>query len=218
MLFYAIGEKRLSALEAKKGVDYRCPECQGIVRLKGGPFRQNHFFHLSSASSCHLAKKSATHLRLQNKLALLINGQIETRFDSIGRIADVYSPSKNLVIEVQCSPISFEEMQSRNQDYQSLGLRVVWVLLNTRFSKKTFPFSHYFTNGTTFYDRYEKERLPIDFSTEIALPKKLPKIAEKRTLSFFGDLTHLALEGQLKIQKRPLYRSLLNIAIEIFTQ
>lgn len=218
MLFYAIGEKRLSALEAQKGVNYSCPECGGVVRLRGGPIRQLHFYHGADASSCRSSGKSATHLRLQRQLALLICGQIEERFPTIGRIADVYSPSKNLIVEVQCSSISIEEMERRNRDYASLGLRVVWVLLNTRFSRHYFSFPHYFTNGRIFYDRFGKLRLPIDFSQEIPLPRKLPEVAKYRTLSFFGDLTHLAIEGLLTAQKRPLLRSIFHFALEVLTQ
>lgn len=218
MLFYAIGEKRLSALEATKGVDYCCPECQSAVRLRSGPLRQPHFYHRQHKSSCRQSGKSALHLKLQQQLALLVGGQMEQRFDSISRIADVYSPSKNLIIEVQCSSIALEEMEARNRDYRSLGLRVVWVLLAQRFGKQTFSFPHYFTSGHYFYDRFKNKRLPIDFSQEIPLPKKLPQLVQGRSLSFHGDLTYRLLRGELTHVKRPFFHALAHLAAEVLTQ
>ena len=220
MLFYAIGDRRLCASEAKKGVDYHCPECNGRVRLRGGQIRQLHFYHLQDARSCRQNGKSLTHLRLQKLLASLLSAELEYRFPSIKRIADVYSPKKSLVVEVQCSSISLEEMESRNQDYASLGLRVVWVLLNRRFSNHHFSFTHYFTNGYTLYDRLGKQQFPIDLSHELEMPQKLPYFLKERTMVFSGDLIHRYSLGILPIQKRPAFslRSLLHLALEKITQ
>ncbi|MCH9704035.1 MAG: competence protein CoiA [Chlamydiae bacterium] len=216
MLFYANGEKPLSTSEAKKGVNYHCPECQGVVRLRGGQLRRLHFFHLSH-SSCRHSGKSQTHIRLQKKLRLLLGGELERRFETINRIADLFVPSKNLIVEVQCSFLSLEEIQARNRDYASLGLRVLWIFLDRRFARHSFNFPHYFTNGQLFYDRLEKRRLTIDLTQEISLPKNLPPLAKGRTLSFAGDLAHRALLGEI-CTPRSIWKSLWHILLELIIQ
>jgi len=221
MLFYAISDRPLSATEAEKGVTYLCPECQGAVRLRGGQLRKLHFYHLSDNHSCRQNGKSPTHLRLQNLLKELLSAQLEHHFPSISRIADAYCPEKKMVFEVQCSPISLEEMESRNRDYASIGLDVVWLLLERRFSKYQFNFPHYFTNGYSFYDRLGRQKFPVDLSQRIVMPEraKLPHFLKNREISFSGDLVHRFYMGILPIEKRRLFslRPLLNIALESLT-
>ena len=188
------------------------------MRLRGGPFRQPHFYHLTDSHSCRHSKKTITHLRLQQKLALLLAGTMEAPFPTIRRIADVYSPSQQLVIEIQCSPISRQEMEERNRAYASLGLRTLWILLERRFGRHLFPFPHYFTNGRIIYDRYGKQRLSVDLSQEIPLPPRLPPPIRGRSLAFYGDLSHLILNGHLTVYERPFLRSLLRVAVELLTQ
>ena len=48
------------------------------------------------------------------------------------RKADIYVPELNLVIEVQKSKFVPKDFRERNEDYQSLGLRVIWILNKER--------------------------------------------------------------------------------------
>ena len=63
--------------------------------------------------------------------------RLEYYFPSVHRIADLVVISKKLIFEIQCSPISLEEVQRRNQDYASLGFKVIWILHHKRFNQKT---------------------------------------------------------------------------------
>ncbi len=222
MLFYAINDTTFSADEAQKGVTYHCPECQGRVRLRGGQLRRLHFYHLKEYHSCRHNGKSHAHLRLQQSLAPLLSAHVEYHFPSIRRIADLYSPKKNLVVEVQCSPLSIEEMERRNHDYASLNLRVVWILLERRFRHHHFRFAHYFTNGYTLYDRLEGERFRVDLSQEIPVPQgiKLPNFLKEREIAFVGDLTHRYCQGLLHLPKRRLFslRALVHLTLEALTR
>jgi len=147
----------ISAEYAKKGIDYYCRECNGTVRLRGGIHRKNHFFHLSPSRSCRQHKKSLTHLQVQTYLQrLLPKGQceLEKHFSPINRIADVVWEPCKIVYEVQCSPISKEEVENRNKDYFSIGYNIVWILHERCFnhwrvkSAELFLMQspHYFTN------------------------------------------------------------------------
>ncbi|MBA3285957.1 MAG: hypothetical protein H0U27_12990, partial [Nitrosopumilus sp.] len=126
MQLYAfdIESKLISAKNALRQIDYFCPECKGYLRLRGGLHRQDHFYHSDFTPTCRQSVKSAEHLHTQ----LYILSQLpekkcfmERRFPEINRIADICWESKKIIFEIQCSPISVEEIQERNRDYQSAG-------------------------------------------------------------------------------------------------
>lgn len=125
------------AKNAVKQKNYFCMECNAVLRLRGGEERQLHFYHLHP-SSCHLAKKSLEHIHTQLHIASFFPSEhifLEQRFPSIGRIADVVYQKEHYVFEVQCSPISIDEIKMRNHDYESLGYHVVWILHESRFNR-----------------------------------------------------------------------------------
>jgi len=173
MQFYAFNEKKLPihAKDAQKNFNYTCIECQTRVRVRGGCHRQLHFYHLVAERSCHLHKKGMIHLHLQEYLACLLpknDCRLEYRFAEINRIADVAWLSKKIIFEIQCSPISNQEIYQRNQDYQSLGWQVVWILHDQRYNQKILHpaeyalshHPHYFSNMNTLgegiiYDQFE---------------------------------------------------------------
>ncbi len=160
----------IAAGKAERGIDYLCRECGATVRLRGGPSRQTHFYHLFLTKNCRQHQKSLEHIQLQLKLFELIgpDAQIECPFPNVQRIADVAWHSKKIVFEIQRSPIPLEEAQSRNSDYQTAGYHVVWILHDKQFNKTTLSASEchlrttpcYFTNidkkgNGIVYDQFE---------------------------------------------------------------
>lgn len=147
----------ISASEALKGKAYFCLECSGALRVRGGRERRCHFYHLAHNRLCRQSGKSLVHLQVQCSIrdALpLGEGELEKRFDAIGRIGDVVWERKKLIFEVQCSAITAEEIKERNSDYQALGYRVIWILHDRRYNKRRLTAAeeflqeapHYFTN------------------------------------------------------------------------
>jgi competence protein CoiA len=139
---------------AEKGKDYTCPECASKVRVRGGPARQTHFYHLSLPKQCRQHEKSQEHIQLQLKLLDLFgahDAQIECPFPAIGRIADVAWHSKKIVFEIQCSPISLEEVQCRVHDYTRAGYEVVWILHDKQFNQKKLAAAESFLRGVPCY-------------------------------------------------------------------
>lgn len=203
---------------AQKGVSYSCPECDGAVRLRGGIHRKKHFYHLNSSQSCRQNGKSPTHLCIQMLLqSRFTNSSLEHLFPEISRIADLFCPKENMVIEVQCSPISLEEIEARNAAYASLGLFVLWLFHERRFSPKRsiFPFPHYFTNITahgsgSIYDYRKGKRYPVDLTNPLtpkslrSLPRYLKLRHQRWKKAFAGDLVDQALK------KRSFLQSLLS--------
>jgi competence protein CoiA len=142
---------------AVKQQNYFCVECQQVVRLRSGIHRQAHFFHIQPNRTCGLHAKGMPHLMLQSFLHGILpagEAELECRFPSIKRIADVAWHHQKIIFEIQCSPISAEEVAGRNRNYASLGYRVVWILHDNRYNQARLSaaeeflmsHSHYFTN------------------------------------------------------------------------
>ena len=150
----------IAANLAEKGKNYLCPECRSHVRVRGGPSRQSHFYHITTPKHCRQHKKSLEHLQLQLKILHSIgelDAQIECPFPSIQRIADVAWHEKKIIFEIQCSPISLEETQSRNHDYRSIGYEVIWILHEKKFNqKKLSAAENYLRNSPCYFTDIDK--------------------------------------------------------------
>lgn len=197
MQLYALeGSTPIAASHAEKEKNYHCPECGSIVRLRGGPSRQTHFYHLLLSKECKQHTKSLEHLQLQWRLLDLIGeeGQMECSFPSIRRIADVAWHAKKIVFEIQRSNLSMEEAQNRTSDYQKAGYTVIWILHDKQFNRSTLSAAEnylrqapcYFTNidpkgKGIVYDQFEVieghrrlfkgPQLPISPTAISSLPK-----------------------------------------------
>lgn len=140
MQWIALDHNRsITAAEAEKKKTYQCPECSSPVRLRSGPHRQAHFYHLHSSSKCYQHKKSDEHLGLQILLASGIASdevRIERPFPEIKRIADIAWEKRKIIFEIQCSPITEQEVRNRNEDYQSIGWKLIWILSDKKFNKR----------------------------------------------------------------------------------
>lgn len=200
----------ISARQARKHQDYHCLECRGIVRRRGGVHRTLHFFHLNSSATCRQNGKSMTHLQAQHHIRAVLppeECQLEKHFPSIERIADAVWEAKKIIFEIQCSPISAEEVLQRNSDYGTLGYQVIWILHENQFNQwkqssaemALVSSPHYYTNideeGSGFiYDqlilfwnglrKLRLEKHPIDISSPSAMQKKdslvCPKVILER--------------------------------------
>lgn len=139
MQLYAWNDNKqlVHARQALKHTDYFCLECDQIVRSRGGPHRQRHFYHLEPTPYCRQHQKGPIHLELQSYFVRHLpegDCHLEYRFPSINRIADVVWLSQKIVFEIQYSPISAREVLERNRDYQKEGWTVVWILHEHRYN------------------------------------------------------------------------------------
>lgn len=155
MQLYALeGTSPLVAGQAERRKNYICPECGALVRVRSGPHRQIHFYHPSRPKNCRQHQKSEEHLQLQLKLLRLIGaeqGQLECHFTSINRIADVAWHERKIIFEIQCSPISLEEVRARNRDYSNLGYQVIWILHTKQFNKSRLSAAENYLRYTPCY-------------------------------------------------------------------
>jgi len=230
MQLYALDSQSqpVFAGHAKKQCDYTCLECGSPVRRRGGIHRKDHFYHLDSTHHCRQNGKSMAHLQAQFYVQRSLpegDCHLEHHFPRINRIADAAWLSKKVVFEIQCSPISAEEVKSRNMDYASVGWQVVWVLHDRQFNQWRVTAAerflrdspHYFTNldeegNGMIFDQYDWiERgirsltlppCPIEISKPIrgkAQSTVSPLVIRQRLLQwpvhFGGDLVDLYLNA-----------------------
>ncbi|KAF3362217.1 hypothetical protein PHSC3_001284 [Chlamydiales bacterium STE3] len=228
MQLYALDhtDKLILAKDAERKLDYRCLECNAEVRVRRGAFRREHFYHNHPSKRCLLSHKSLTHLAIQEHfLQILPKGQVELekRFTPINRIADVAWMEEKIIFEIQCSFIDDEEVLSRNNDYQTLGFDVIWILHDKRYNrachslaeKALYQHPHYFTNMNQsgkgiIYDQFEviekglrKVRL-APLQVNLAVPMQKPEnqlslfpLPRRLTWAkyFEGDLVALSLKN-----------------------
>ena len=170
-LFALDGSETVFAEDAQKKLDYSCPECGDILRIKEGAHRRKHFFHTNLKVHCRQKNKNGIHLLVQKYIySKLPKGEakLEHSFPTIHRIADVAWITQKIIFEVQYSPISLQEVQGRMEDYQKVGYSVIWILHDNRFNKKNLSaaeayirnFSSYFTSigskrENIIYDQFE---------------------------------------------------------------
>lgn len=196
--------KLVDALHAHPSQKYCCRECGSPVALRGGTHKQLHFYHLHTTSQCRSAGKGALHLAIQQQLIASLpkdEASLEKQFSSINRISDVAWNPKKILFEVQCSPISQEEITARNQDYRSLGYEVVWILHLNRYGKGTLSPAelalqnqpHYYTSLNTIGKGAIYQRIPLLKNRELSQwitigPVDLSRPISYNPLSFHGDL------------------------------
>lgn len=172
MQWMALEEERIVfAASADKQKRYRCQECHAWIKLRSGPHRQPHFYHLRRLTSCRQHAKSEEHLGLQLHLANQFPQNeisIERPFKEIGRIADVAWERKKIIFEVQCSPISLTEVKERTCDYRSLGWQLIWILSDKRFNKRRVSAAeHYLREQPCYFASWNKTRTLIYDQWEI---------------------------------------------------
>lgn len=159
-LFAKDSEGRISfAQDANKSQDYYCLECGGTLRARSGETRKPHFYHLSPPLQCYQNGKSLSHLNVQLFLQeLLPNAKLEVRFPRVGRIADVVWEEKKLIFEVQCSPISSQEVVSRMQDYAHEGFKVIWILHERLYNQRRIhPIETLLRHSPYFFTNFNSE-------------------------------------------------------------
>ena len=174
------------------------------MRLRAGPHRQAHFYHLRSSKGCRQHQKTLEHLNAQVRLLSLLperEGSMERPFPEIERIADVAWIERGVVFEIQYSPISLEEAMQRTVDYKKVGFEVIWVLHEKRFNQKMLSSAEkYLREGNcfftdidarsegTFYDQFEilkghkrlfrGPKLPVQLNVLLPLDSsRLPELA-----------------------------------------
>lgn len=125
IIAYDKNKNRTHIDNADRKEKYYCPTCGEELCIKRGDIKAHHFAHLST-STCdgwHY-DMSEWHSSWQNQFPI-DNQEIVFENDGKKHRADVFLD--NAVIEFQHSPIKYDEFADRNNFYNSLGFKVVWI-------------------------------------------------------------------------------------------
>jgi len=120
MIYATHNNKRVKAIHT--GERAKCPGCGDVVIAKCGDYKQNHWAHLNTTSSCKYKPMSDFHLMVQSLFHESFLEKISIDSNGEKHIADI--EINGIVLEVQNSPIDYDEVQKRNLHHKN----VVWVL------------------------------------------------------------------------------------------
>jgi len=124
-----------------------CPFCRGKMIFVDGKLIVKHFRHEVACDVDH-NPESDSHIRMKEyfikKYGLSVD-DVEVLFEFNGgkRVADVYLRKFKVVVEIQCSNISYDTFVERNRFYNSLGLSVLWLFKDDVFLKRVKRVKYY---------------------------------------------------------------------------
>jgi hypothetical protein len=130
------------------GQELHCPNCRGIVHVRGGPSKrmQLHFAHMRGECSWSNEGESVRHMRGKLVLAQWLRAQfpqamvtLEERLPGPNRIADVFMvqvDGQRQAVEFQCAPLELEEWQMRHTAYRDAGIIDTWIIGSNRLEKQ----------------------------------------------------------------------------------
>jgi competence CoiA-like predicted nuclease len=131
-----------------------CPYCKGQMHCRERTNFALHFVHNTTSRNCpsggegwlHLECKRQVYLELKSKIDFLPKNikehfriDLELRVEQVNRIIDVALLLKNKPVEaheVQLSPITVSELETRTRDYSSQGIAAYWYFGGKSFNQE----------------------------------------------------------------------------------
>lgn len=140
MLIATLENRRVEAADVERGPDFFCPNCRTLVVLKKGRIKVAHFAHKPPTTCTWASGETQAHMAAKRIIrdGLILRGltaELEVPVLSSGgdRRADVLVTSpdgaKQLAIEIQHQPLSFDQIDTRTRAYMAVRVPVVWVAL-----------------------------------------------------------------------------------------
>ena len=156
LVAYGPGGQPIVADETRLGVLQRwsqeralyCPNCRGIVHLRGGPEKrtQLHFAHQRGECAWSTEAESVRHARGKSVLANWLREQfpraaitLEERLPEPNRIADIFVKHESgacWAVEFQCAPLDVQEWRHRHIAYRNANILDIWVIGDNRREKQ----------------------------------------------------------------------------------
>ena len=138
MLVALQGDQHITAWVAQKGPVFHCPNCKTQVILRKGALVAHNFAHKPPVTCSWASGETQAHLKAKLLLhdafvaqglscsveAEVVSGDGDRRADVL-----VWRPPGQLriALEVQHTPLNFEQIDRRTRAYMSAGVPVVWL-------------------------------------------------------------------------------------------
>lgn len=138
---------RVIAVDAVRGVDYFCPECNEQVILKRGAVKIAHFAHRHDSTCSYTAEETELHRRAKLeiyrhlqwlRLFGFVSGvQLEWKVGN-RRVDVVFDTRKHeqVAIEIQAASIGLDDLLNRTLDISAAGAAVMWVIPVSRLDSR----------------------------------------------------------------------------------
>ena len=169
----------------KNNGPFHCPECEGELTLKQGRVKIAHFAHLPD-SDCsyasepesveHIAAKLEIYeaLRTQPGVSKL---QVERYLKEVRPDVSFYFENRYIAIEVQISPLSFNELIRRTKAYTQKNIYVLWMpilpmdVFSGRYAPKEWERNlHELYEGVVYYWLSGLKVVPVEFEEYLLSP------------------------------------------------
>ncbi|WP_173916937.1 competence protein CoiA [Halobacillus sp. Marseille-Q1614] len=128
-------------LQMKKEASFYCPDCREALLLRSGPLTTPHFAHFPS-SLCTRKRGGESEVHEKGKLLLYdwlyhqgYRVEMEPYLSDISQRPDLMLTigEKRIVLELQCSTISPEEVKKRSEGYHTMNIFPLWLLGGRQF-------------------------------------------------------------------------------------
>lgn len=172
------GVKILARMSEKAEGPFACPACGLELTIRKGRIKVHHFAHKPPYNCSHGEGESEAHRKCKEsiylelaKVAHVEHLELEVNFGAV--VADVfcYISGVPVAIEVQRSNLSIAQITARTQEYEKLGINVLWLALyseklgNENYSPKAWEkWCHAAYFGRVYYWLTELTVVPIHFA------------------------------------------------------
>lgn len=133
--------KLMTAHNANKYCDYKCPHCQNTVILKKGSIKTSHFAHAHRNSNFCNKDETYEHYMFKYELAQQLNKldyhvAIEPYISQCYQYPDLIINNK-FAIEIQFSNITIDNIKKRSNGLANIGFEVIWIIGKLKYNQRT---------------------------------------------------------------------------------
>lgn len=127
---------------------YRCPDCLSELVIKKGKHTVAHFAHKVDSYCLRNSykKESLDHISSKHHIYASLNGKVnidmEYYISEIEQIPDILI-NKNIVVEFQYSPISFDLLMDRSEGFRLMNIKVIWIGKNIKYLNGILTLSYF---------------------------------------------------------------------------
>ena len=183
---YSLDNGAVLAMEAHKDDGpFHCPQCEEEVILKQGRVKIAHFAHFPDADCSYASEpESAEHLSVKLEIYEALKAepgvsklQVERYLKEVRPDISFCYENRYIAIEVQISPLRFDELIRRTTAYAQKNIYVLWTpilpmnVFSGRYAPKAWERTiHELYEGVVYYWVSGLEVVPVEFEEYLLSP------------------------------------------------
>ncbi len=173
---------------------FHCPECETELILKQGRVKIAHFAHLPN-TDCSYAGEPESETHIETKLEIykalqlqpgVSKLQVERYLKEVRPDISFCFEQRYIALEIQISPLSFDELIRRTAAYTKKNIYVLWMpilsleMFSGRYAPKEWErdLSSLY-NGIVYYWSHGLDLVPVEFEKYMLTPGRYSSWSEK---------------------------------------